>query len=111
MPISPNFGEVLISDQRKYVTLSLRVPRIFQDLMRKDSRRGKTLSDPARKALYRMNRLEGILPALESSHAIAALFDDGNNLRDKTVVVALSGRGDKDVDQLLAMEGDEDASS
>ncbi|MBC8481860.1 MAG: hypothetical protein H8D47_04260 [Planctomycetes bacterium] len=45
-----------------------------------------------------MCRLEGILPALESSHALAYLMKSKGKLSSDTVVVAnLSGRGDKDV--------------
>lgn len=40
---------------------------------------------------------EGIIPALESSHAIAYVVKNASNLKDKLVVVNLSGRGDKDV--------------
>jgi len=41
---------------------------------------------------------EGILPALESSHAIAHVPKLAPTLpRDKTIVVCLSGRGDKDI--------------
>ena len=43
-------------------------------------------------------RLEGIMPALESSHAIAYAMQLAKTLpRSKTLVVGLSGRGDKDV--------------
>ena len=43
-------------------------------------------------------KLEGIIPALESSHALAALPDlAGSTPRDKIVVVNVSGRGDKDI--------------
>ncbi|MEX2551459.1 MAG: tryptophan synthase subunit beta, partial [Actinomycetota bacterium] len=42
---------------------------------------------------------EGILPALESSHAVARALDLARELgKDKDVLVCLSGRGDKDVD-------------
>lgn len=45
-----------------------------------------------------LTKLEGILPALESSHALAYLVDQKGKLApDTTVVVNLSGRGDKDV--------------
>jgi tryptophan synthase beta chain len=45
-----------------------------------------------------LSKLEGILPALESSHALAYLVDQKSKLApDTTVVVNLSGRGDKDV--------------
>jgi tryptophan synthase beta subunit len=44
-------------------------------------------------------RLEGILPALESSHALAAALAESRRLGPgRTVLVNLSGRGDKDVD-------------
>ena len=43
-------------------------------------------------------RTEGILPALESAHAIAWLAKEAGALAGKTVLVNLSGRGDKDVD-------------
>jgi tryptophan synthase beta chain len=45
-----------------------------------------------------LTREEGILPALESSHAIAHVLKLAPTLaRDKTIVVCLSGRGDKDI--------------
>ena len=48
-----------------------------------------------------LSRLEGIIPALESSHAIAYLPTLAKELgRDKSIVVCLSGRGDKDVAQV-----------
>ena len=60
--------------------------------------------DTARQAVYYLNRLEGILPALESAHAIGALRTQRERIAGKHVVVCISGRGDKDIDQLLAME-------
>jgi tryptophan synthase beta chain len=48
-----------------------------------------------------LSRLEGIIPALESAHAIAYLPDLVRLLdRDAVIVVNLSGRGDKDVDSV-----------
>jgi tryptophan synthase beta chain len=48
-----------------------------------------------------LNQLEGILPALESSHAIAwALRELKNVSKDNIVIINLSGRGDKDIEQL-----------
>jgi tryptophan synthase beta chain len=44
-------------------------------------------------------RTEGIIPAIESSHALAGALTVGQELGpDATVLVNLSGRGDKDVD-------------
>jgi tryptophan synthase beta chain len=55
-------------------------------------------------AFGRLARLEGIVPALESAHAIAYLLRDGRRWRNAgPVVVCLSGRGDKDVAQVAAM--------
>ena len=52
-------------------------------------------------AFHELCRLEGIIPALESSHALAlALREPGEG----PVVVCLSGRGDKDIDHVLAAE-------
>lgn len=47
-------------------------------------------------AAYELTRLEGIIPALESAHALAAL-SKMKGIKGKTVVVNLSGRGDKDL--------------
>jgi tryptophan synthase beta chain len=59
-------------------------------------------------AFQRLARLEGIIPALESAHAIAWLLRDGARLRDNgPVVLCLSGRGDKDVAQVADMTGGE----
>jgi tryptophan synthase beta chain len=54
-------------------------------------------------AFVTMARLEGIIPALESSHAIAEVIRRAPTLgKDQIVIVNLSGRGDKDVDQAAA---------
>jgi tryptophan synthase beta chain len=57
-------------------------------------------------AFEALSRLEGILPALESAHAIAWVLREGPKLgRDTLVVVNLSGRGDKDVAEVLRVTG------
>ena len=49
-----------------------------------------------------LSRLEGIIPALESAHAIAhAMKVAKDMLPDDTILVNLSGRGDKDIDFIL----------
>ena len=45
-------------------------------------------------------RTEGIIPALESAHAVAWVEREANSLRGKKVLINLSGRGDKDVEQI-----------
>lgn len=64
-----------------------------------ESGRGKFLSatdDEAVQAAFELTRLEGIIPALETAHAIAALKQLKWSPDDK-VVICLSGRGDKDL--------------
>jgi len=55
-------------------------------------------------AFHELSRLEGIIPALESAHAIALLLEQPEDFRDQVVVVNLSGRGDKDVDTVSGAE-------
>lgn len=56
--------------------------------------------DQALNAFQKLARLEGIIPALESSHAIAAVIDRAPKMSPADlVIVNLSGRGDKDVAQ------------
>ena len=67
-------------------------------------RRATVLSindDEAVRAAYELTRLEGIIPALESAHAIAALSKVQFKPSD-VVVLTVSGRGDKDVETYLA---------
>ena len=52
----------------------------------------------ALKAFHLLTKMEGIMPALESSHAIAYAVELAANMkRDQTIIVNLSGRGDKDI--------------
>ena len=53
--------------------------------------------EEAVKAFQKLCKLEGIIPALESSHAIAYLEKIKKEIKGKTVVINLSGRGDKDM--------------
>jgi tryptophan synthase beta subunit len=56
--------------------------------------------DEALESAYQLAHSDGIIPALESAHAIAALSKI-NNLKNKTVVINLSGRGDKDMETYM----------
>ncbi|RPJ61482.1 MAG: tryptophan synthase subunit beta [Acidobacteria bacterium] len=49
-------------------------------------------------AFAELSRLEGIIPALESAHALAYCIREARNLRNSVVIANLSGRGDKDVE-------------
>ena len=55
--------------------------------------------DEALEAAFELTKLEGIIPAIESAHALAILKKEKQNFKqDDIVVVTVSGRGDKDMD-------------
>jgi tryptophan synthase beta chain len=60
----------------------------------------------ALQAFHRLTRTEGIIPALETSHAIAYAMKLAPQMgRDQTLLINLSGRGDKDMHTVAAQEG------
>lgn len=59
--------------------------------------------DEAIEAFHLLARIEGIIPALESAHALAWIVSEAPTLSGHTVVLNLSGRGDKDVQQVAAL--------
>lgn len=62
--------------------------------------------EQAVKAFEYLSRLEGIIPAIESSHAVAAAMEIAPKMsKDETMVICLSGRGDKDVYQVARYRG------
>jgi tryptophan synthase beta chain len=62
--------------------------------------------DKALEAFMKLGRLEGIIPALESSHAVAEVIQRAPKMsKDSLVIVNLSGRGDKDVAQVAEKIG------
>ena len=63
--------------------------------------------DEALRAAFELTRMEGIIPALESSHALALLPKVQNQFtKDTVVVLTVSGRGDKDLDTYLAHQSE-----
>ncbi|TCS81295.1 tryptophan synthase subunit beta [Tepidibacillus fermentans] len=74
----------------------------------KDSKRAEYVSvtdEEALEAFRTLSKLEGIIPALESAHAVAYAMKLAPKLaEDQIVVVNLSGRGDKDVQQVYDMK-------
>ena len=75
----------------------------------KDAGRARYVAITDREAIaafHELTRVEGIMPALESAHAIAYARKLARELgRDKTIVVNLSGRGDKDIHTVADLEG------
>ena len=73
--------------------------------------RYESITDAEALAAFRLlARLEGIVPALESAHAVAFAVKAAADLsRDQVIVVNLSGRGDKDLDHVIALGVEEKA--
>ncbi len=75
----------------------------------RDTGRAKYVSitdDEAIEAFHLLTKLEGIIPALESSHAIAYTIKLAKELNKKQIIIVnLSGRGDKDVHSIAKLEG------
>ncbi len=63
---------------------------------------GYVRDDEALNAFQTLTRKEGIIPALESSHALAYVIENKEIFKGKKVLVNLSGRGDKDMEAILA---------
>ncbi len=62
---------------------------------------GLCSDDEAVDAFYKLSRMEGIIPALESSHAVAFALKYAKEHKDEAILVNLSGRGDKDIDFVI----------
>ena len=62
----------------------------------------KTINDKeAINAFYELSRYEGIIPALESAHAVAYALKLAQQHKGETILVNLSGRGDKDIEFVM----------
>ena len=61
--------------------------------------------DEAIDAFFKLSRLEGIIPALESSHAVAYAIKLASQMDHGSILVNLSGRGDKDLDYVIEKYG------
>lgn len=66
----------------------------------------KTADDEAAmKAFFELSRYEGIIPAIESSHAVAYATKKAKEMKKGSILVCLSGRGDKDIDYVVENYG------
>jgi tryptophan synthase beta chain len=76
-----------------------------QHVQLKDLERAKYVTcndNEALDAFFKLSKLEGIIPALESCHAVSYGMKLARKMkRDENIVVTLSGRGDKDIDQVM----------
>ena len=68
--------------------------------------RYETVSDEeAMEAFFLLSRKEGIIPAIESSHAVAYAIRYAKEHKSGSILVTLSGRGDKDIDYVYENYG------
>jgi tryptophan synthase beta chain len=63
--------------------------------------------DPALEGFHRLSQLEGIIPALESAHAVAYVEENHEDLGE-VILLNISGRGDKDLETVLEETHDRD---
>ena len=61
--------------------------------------------EAAMKAFFELSRYEGIIPAIESSHAVAYATKIAQEMKKGSILVCLSGRGDKDIDYVVENYG------
>ena len=72
----------------------------------KSAKFGRLKDEKALAAFHELSRVEVIIPALESSHAMAYAFKLATKMSNKqNIIVNLSGRGDKDIDTVPSIEG------
>ncbi|WP_374972216.1 tryptophan synthase subunit beta [Blautia producta] len=65
-----------------------------------------TVSDEeAMDAFFKLSRTEGIIPAIESAHAVAYAMRKAKEMKQGSILVNLSGRGDKDIDYVVEHYG------
>ena len=62
--------------------------------------------DEAIDAFSKLSKMEGIIPALESSHAVAYAMKLAAEMKTGSILVNCSGRGDKDLDYVIENYGD-----
>lgn len=61
--------------------------------------------DEAMEAFFKLSRMEGIIPAIESAHAVAGAMRLAREMGKGSILVNLSGRGDKDIDYVVEKYG------
>jgi tryptophan synthase beta chain len=104
--LQDKYGQILPTHS---VSAGLDYPAVGPEhSMLRDFERAKydyATDEEALHAFHVLSEKEGIIPALESAHAVAWVLKHAGELKDKIVVINLSGRGDKDVDAVAKREG------
>jgi tryptophan synthase beta chain len=106
--VQDEFGQVLEAES---ISAGLDYPGVGPEhahLAASGRARYEPVTDDEVVAAFRLlSRTEGIIPALESAHAIAWVSRARGELAGRNVVINLSGRGDKDVGQMMEILGDD----
>jgi tryptophan synthase beta chain len=106
--VQDEFGQVLEAES---ISAGLDYPGVGPEhahLAASGRARYEPVTDGEVVAAFRLlSRTEGIIPALESAHAIAWVSRARAELAGRNVVINLSGRGDKDVGQMMEILGDD----
>jgi len=105
--MSDEYGEIL---ETHSISAGLDYPGVGPEhAWLKDIGRANYVSvtdEEALAAFHQLTRVEGIMPALESSHALAYVNKLAPEMRkDQTIIVNLSGRGDKDIHTVAQLDG------
>lgn len=104
--LQDKYGQILPTHS---VSAGLDYPAVGPEhSMLRDFERAKydyATDEEALDAFHVLSEKEGIIPALESAHAVAWVLKHAQELKGKIVVINLSGRGDKDVDAVAKREG------
>ena len=87
--------------------IPMMIPMIWRQGNDTESAEYMSITDEqAVKAFEYLSKTEGVIPAIESSHAVAAAMEIVPTMsKDQSVVICLSGRGDKDVYQVARYRG------
>lgn len=101
--LQDEFGQIIDTHS---ISAGLDYPGVGpQHVQLKDIERAKYVTcndNEALDAFFKLSRLEGIIPALEPCHAVSYAMKLAKKMRrDENIIVTLSGRGDKDIDQVI----------
>lgn len=101
--LQDQFGQI---NDTHSISAGLDYPGVGPQLVQlKDIERAEYVTCNDNEALdtfFKLSRLEGIIPALESCHAVSYAMKLAKKMRrDENIIVTLSGRGDKDIDEVI----------
>ena len=101
--LQDEYGQIMPSKTRSAgLNYPARGPEISHLCKTGRVKAGYALDDDVFKAVETMCRTEGLIPALETAHAVAYVLNNGDEFRDdEAIIINYSGRGDKDMEAIL----------